>query len=292
MKSYLQKIKTKLHLETPLKAVHLLDGAYEAVVKGQSMDFDELRAYSPGDRRKDIDWKSSARANNLLVKQYVAQKRMPVEFVIDTGLNMKGLAPSGEEKHVVALDAAGLLAYVALNHNDTVGFVTGDSGQTEVSKQTSSPKMVEVVLNEVADGANTASDVSSVVDLLDVSVSSSRARKIVVVISGSVTPDSALSDIIRRTKTKNDLLWVIVEDINPFLPTSNVVDVETKTKLPVFLKKNKKLQQVFETAEQEREKALKVLFEKENVPFVKISSTDTVLDSIISLLLARKHGKY
>ncbi len=82
MTGYVKQIRSKLHLTTPLKALHLLDGAYEAVVKGQSMDFDDLRSYSAGDRRKDIDWKSSARSNTLLVKQYVAQKRMPIEFII------------------------------------------------------------------------------------------------------------------------------------------------------------------------------------------------------------------
>lgn len=290
MKSYLQKIKTKLQLETPLKAVHLLDGAYEAVVKGQSMDFDELRAYSPGDRRKDIDWKSSARSNNLLVKQYVAQKRMPVEFIIDTGLNMVGLAPSGEQKHEIAVEVAGVLAYVALNHNDTIGFTYGDATTVETTTQTSSPKHAEGFLAEIATGNILTKKVSDVTVQLEKSVESAKSRRIIIVISGAITPSAELSDIIQRAKIKHDLLWVIVEDINPFEPATNVVDVETKTKLPLYLKKNKKLKESFLAAELEREKKVKNLFQKEQVPFINISSTATVLDSIIKLLLSRKHG--
>ena len=68
----LTKVKTRMAVHAHRKVRGLLDGAYASVQLGRSMDFFDLREYVPGDEVKDIDWKSSARRGELLVKRFVA----------------------------------------------------------------------------------------------------------------------------------------------------------------------------------------------------------------------------
>ena len=91
-------IKLKVIYLFILLEKHLLDGSYRSIYKGKSMNFDDLREYIPGDNVKDIDWKASSRSKNLLVKQYIAEKKHNVLLVIDTNRKMLGASSKQEIK--------------------------------------------------------------------------------------------------------------------------------------------------------------------------------------------------
>ena len=44
----LTRVKSKMHLTTRRRVLHLLDGQYRSLLRGRSMDFDDLRGYQPG----------------------------------------------------------------------------------------------------------------------------------------------------------------------------------------------------------------------------------------------------
>ena len=62
---YVSKIKFGLKryktIATDKTTSRVLDGSYNSIYKGRSMNFDELREYVPGDDIKDIDWKATSR---------------------------------------------------------------------------------------------------------------------------------------------------------------------------------------------------------------------------------------
>ena len=66
----LQRYKT---IATNRATSRVLDGSYNSIYKGRSMNFDELREYVPGDDIKDIDWKATSRSQKVLVRQYIAE---------------------------------------------------------------------------------------------------------------------------------------------------------------------------------------------------------------------------
>ena len=88
----------------------LLDGQYTAMASGRSLDFDDLRSYVRGDDVKDIDWKSSARSGELLVKRYRAERRHTLAFVVPAGGPLAGAATLTQSKADVVLAAIGVLA--------------------------------------------------------------------------------------------------------------------------------------------------------------------------------------
>ena len=96
----------------------IIDGSYNSIYKGRSMNFDELREYVVGDDIKDMDWKASARSQKLLVRQYIAEKKHNIMLVMDAGKRMLGYANDVQEKSDVALMAAGTLAYMVCDNGD------------------------------------------------------------------------------------------------------------------------------------------------------------------------------
>ena len=117
IQSNLKKYKT---INTNKITTRILDGSYNSVYKGRSMNFDELREYVPGDEIKDMDWKASARGNKLLVRQYIAEKKHNIMLVIDSNCRMLANANDTQDKAEVALLSAGTLAYLVNRNGDYV----------------------------------------------------------------------------------------------------------------------------------------------------------------------------
>ena len=75
---YVSKIKFGLKryktIATDKATSRVLDGSYNSIYKGRSMNFDELREYVPGDDIKDIDWKLHQGARRSLSDSTLPRK--------------------------------------------------------------------------------------------------------------------------------------------------------------------------------------------------------------------------
>lgn len=105
------------------KAVNdILAGEYHSVFKGQGMEFDEVRAYQPGDDIRTIDWNVTARTGHPYVKRYVEEREITVFFLVD--LSSSGSFGSREKlKNEIAAEFCALLAFSAIKNNDKVGLI-------------------------------------------------------------------------------------------------------------------------------------------------------------------------
>ena len=105
------------------KAVNdVLAGEYHSVFKGQGMEFDEVRAYQPGDDIRTIDWNVTARTGHPYVKRYVEEREITVFFLVD--LSASGSFGSGGKlKNEIAAEFCALLAFSAIKNNDKVGLI-------------------------------------------------------------------------------------------------------------------------------------------------------------------------
>jgi uncharacterized protein (DUF58 family) len=105
------------------KAVNdVLAGEYHSVFKGQGMEFDEVRAYQPGDDIRTIDWNVTARTGHPYVKRYVEEREITVFFIVD--LSASGsFGSTGKLKNEIAAEFCALLAFSAIKNNDKVGLI-------------------------------------------------------------------------------------------------------------------------------------------------------------------------
>lgn len=89
---------------------------------GGGGEFEQLREYVEGDSFRDFDWKSTAKRQRPITRVYQQEKSQIVLLAIDAG-RMMGTRLSGLAKLDHAINAALLLAYVALRQGDRVGLV-------------------------------------------------------------------------------------------------------------------------------------------------------------------------
>jgi uncharacterized protein (DUF58 family) len=78
-------------------------------------EFQQHRMYVPGDDVRFVDWKASARAEHIFVKQGEQPKEATVYLLLDCSASMAWGSPP---KSQAALQLALALAYLALSHGD------------------------------------------------------------------------------------------------------------------------------------------------------------------------------
>lgn len=91
-------------------------------LRGRGSEFDRLREYRREDEYRSIDWKATARHTDLISREYVVERNQNVIIVLDCGRGMCN-AEGGISHFDRALNAAILLAYVALRQGDSVGIL-------------------------------------------------------------------------------------------------------------------------------------------------------------------------
>jgi uncharacterized protein (DUF58 family) len=97
-------------------------GDQQSAVKGVGFEFDQLREYQIGDDVRAIDWKSSARMDQVLVKQYIQDRNRVVILAVDISAST---AFGSEEslKSSIMAEIASVLALVANHSKDAVSLL-------------------------------------------------------------------------------------------------------------------------------------------------------------------------
>lgn len=91
-------------------------------LRGRGTEFDRLREYRREDEYRGIDWKATARHQDLISREYVVERNQNILLLLDSGRSMCNEL-DGITHFDRALNAAILLAYVALRQGDTVGIL-------------------------------------------------------------------------------------------------------------------------------------------------------------------------
>jgi uncharacterized protein (DUF58 family) len=117
----LQRIR-RIEIATKRAVQDRLQGQYHSVFKGRGMAFSEVRAYTPGDEVRAIDWNVTARTGHLHVKRFVEERELTVMVLCD----LSGSTDFGSRERTkaeVAAEIAALLAFSAVANGDRVGLV-------------------------------------------------------------------------------------------------------------------------------------------------------------------------
>src|SRR3954465_6056986 len=124
-------------------------GVLQVRRRGEGREFHQLREYRQGDPPRAIDWKATARTGRLIAREYEEEKDQRVLLVIDCGRRMA--SKDGELSHFDhTLNAALLLAHVALRQGDAVGMLTM-GGVSRYCEPRKSVGAVHAILNRAYD---------------------------------------------------------------------------------------------------------------------------------------------
>jgi uncharacterized protein (DUF58 family) len=99
---------------------------------GGDTEFERLRDWHSDDEVNRIDWKATARRDQLTVRDYQINQSQGIVLMLDAGRMMASRAKTvhGDEVSLLdlAIEAALMLAYVAIKQNDRVGLIAYADG--------------------------------------------------------------------------------------------------------------------------------------------------------------------
>ncbi|MGC5013304.1 DUF58 domain-containing protein [Streptosporangium sp. DT93] len=227
---------SRKHLPAKLSRLRELEGQHPSMVRGQGTEFDSLREYVAGDDVRSIDWRATARRNDVVVRTWRPERDRRVLIVLDTGRTSAGrvgIAPvptadvavsrtgrAGEPRVVPgwprldwSMDAALLLAALASRAGDQVDFLAHDrsvrawvagTGRTELlSSLVTTMAPIEAELVE----ADSAGMVAAV-------LSRARRRCLVVVLTdlNPAALEEGLLPVLPRLSSRHLVLLAAVSD--------------------------------------------------------------------------------
>lgn len=117
----------RLHLVAGRKVDSLFAGDYRSAVRGQGMEFEEVREYSPGDDVRHIDWNVTARTGEPFVKVFREERQLTVLLAVDVSGSTRvgsGGRDGRTDRRLQIARVAGGLAYASIRNQDRIGLVT------------------------------------------------------------------------------------------------------------------------------------------------------------------------
>ncbi|HCC38848.1 MAG TPA: DUF58 domain-containing protein [Arthrobacter bacterium] len=287
MASLLKRVKSKMAIFAHRKARGMLDGEYGSVFRGRSLDFDDLRAYIPGDDVRDIDWKASARFGSPLIKRYVAVRRQTVLLIADTGRSMAAESRDGETKKDIAVMALGVVGYLAHRHGDVVGLVCGDGNGTRSIPAKAGEPHLERLLREVDSATGLDSGPSRIEDQLEYVARNVKGRFLLFVVSDEHAADADTEQLLRRLRAQHEVLWLTIRDAvlaGEGHPGQDAFSVADSSVLPAHLAASPAIAVAYAKAAGERDAARQAMLRRTGITQGHVAGSGTVITELFALL--------
>lgn len=278
---YINKIAANLYLNINRKSSCLLDGSYNSIFVGRSMNFDNLREYVVGDNIKDIDWKASTRVNSLLVKQFIAERKHNVYLVFDTNISMNALSKDESKKKDLALYAAGTFSYLVNKNGDFVGAFFNEENKIKFYNLKSGLENIESILTNY-DKIMEKKNVKTLNDTLQFLVNNSKTKAMVVIFTDVSGIDKLDESLLKKLLIKNDVLIFNIEDMP--LKEDLLYDIEDNYLIPDYILKNKSIYVSEKNVKEEVSSRIKMKLKKYGVNNINIDSMDTLAINVIKLV--------
>ncbi len=279
--SYITKIKANISIYASKKTSNILDGAYKSIYKGRSMNFEDLREYVIGDNIKDIDWKASARSGNVLIKQYIAEKKHNIMLVMDTGKKMMADTKEEEAKKDVAIATAGTIAYLANKNGDYVGAIYNKNEEIKFFPFKEGLFNIERILSNYDSDAD-CEDTNNIEKMIDYIKKNIKRKMIIFIITDLQGIDAIKEKQIKDISGMHDVMVINISDAD--MTGESAYDVENNIYIPRLFLQDKKLHELEEKTKNDLYKKKKKMFERTRVSTITVDSEKEITSQIIKLL--------
>lgn len=284
---YINKIKANIYIYSNKKSANILDGTYKSVYKGKSMNFENLREYVINDDVKDIDWKASSRCGNLLVKQFVAEKKHNVLLLVDSGIKMKADTNKNISKKDVSLYTAGTIGYLTVKNGDYVGITYSNNNEIIYKPFKNNLYNLESYLNEynkIIENDNNI-DINKMLEYVYKNI---HKRMIIFVITDIDGINSISERTLKEITNMHDVLCININD--NFMCGEEMYDIENKSYIPKLFLKDKKLNELEKNIRENLINDNLKKLRKNKVSMTTISSNTEITNKLIKLLEEHRYA--
>ena len=251
------------------------------------MNFEDLREYVIGDNIKDIDWKASARSNKILIKQYIAEKKHNILFILDTGKKMQADTIESESKKEVALMTTGTIAYLVNKHGDSVSAIYKGKENIKFFPFQTGLYNIERILN-CYDKEN---DVENDLEILvDYAMKYIKRRMIIFIITDIDGMVSLSEQTLKKISLKHDVMIVNISDA--LMTGINAFDIEQENYIPEYLLEDERLKKAEIEVKNQVYESVKEKLKKYNIMTTTINKQEDIVKDVYKLLERRKNANY
>lgn len=282
---YITKIKANLSIYTKKKTSNILEGSYNSIYKGKSMNFEDLREYVIGDNVKDIDWKASARSNKILIKQYIAEKKHNVLFILDTGKKMLADTKDLESKKEVALMATGTIAYLVDKHGDSVSAIYRAKENIRLFPFKNGLYNIEKILNSYEKEIDSNNNLEELVEYV---LKFIKRRMIVFVVTDIDGMSNISEETLRKLSLLHDVMFINISDA--LMTGYNAFDIDQNSYIPDYILEDEHLKEIELEVKTKIYEETKEKFKKYKIVTTTINQQKNIVNDVFKLLERRKNA--
>ncbi len=304
----------EIQVRTGRQVADVLAGQYVSVFKGQGIEFNEVRPYTPGDDVRTIDWNVTARFGEPYVKRYVEERQLTLMLLADVSAS-QDFGSANRSKRGATAELCALLAFTATRNDDKVGltlfhgdiehYIPARKGKkhalrvvrellahgTEVDSTADFPSKMRrwqmPWFGRRRRGLRTVRQSTSIRGAIDFLMSVTNRRSVCFVVS-----DFFDEDYIRALQTankKHDVIAVLVSDPHetevPSVGLIQLTDAETgQTKLHDL----SHAQQALRIAASQRVDQLEDQFRAAKIDFIHIDAAGSIVDPLAKFFRMRE----
>lgn len=282
---YITKVKANLAIYTKKKTSNILEGSYNSVYKGKSMNFEDLREYVIGDNVKDIDWKASARSNKILIKQYVAEKKHNVLFILDSGKKMLADTRDLDSKKEVALMAVGTIGYLVDKHGDSISAIYNGKKNIKLFPFKTGIYNLEKILNDYEKEIDAQNNLENLINYV---LKFIRRRMIIFIVTDIDGMSNISEETLRKLSLLHDVMFINISDA--FMTGYNAFDVDEEDYIPDYVLEDENLKNIELEIKTKIYEETKEKFKKHKIITTTINKQKDIVNDVFKLLERRKHA--
>ncbi len=258
-----------------------LAGSYASSFRGRGMDFDEVRAYQPGDDIRSMDWRVTARTGRAHTKLYREERERPVFFLVDHSPEMH-FGTRSAFKSVIAAEITALLAWSAGERGDRIGgIIFNGDGHLEL-RPTGGQRGVLRLLKAVIDAPR-----ASHAEPASLSHALARLRHVarpgsqIVILSDFRHLDAAGERHLSYLSKHNDLLAIFIFDaIERELPPPGRYNVSDGRNIFAIDTGGARQRRNYRQQFERRHQAIESLFKRHGVRLFDVATDDDVGEAL------------
>ena len=274
-----------------------LSGDYHSTFKGQGVEFDEVRPYTPGDDVRTIDWNVTAKTGLPYIKRFSEERELTILFLVDVS-GSQGYGSVRRSKMELAAEVTALLALTAIRNQDKIGLILfSDRIVKYIPPRKGRDSVMRLVREVLAaeDSATGGTDIAAALKFLN---GVQKRRAVVFLVSdflrgGERTERTDAADfekLLRATARHHDMVCVPVSDpAERELPDVGLVELEDPEtgELVLVDTSSASVRRRFAAQAAEEGEELRKFFLKTGIDTLSIDTSKPYIDEVRGLFKRR-----
>ncbi|WP_226488744.1 DUF58 domain-containing protein [Pseudomonas sp. B20] len=271
-------------------------GLHHSKLRGRGVDFDQVRVYQAGDDVRSIDWRVTARTQEPHTKLFHEERERPIFILVEQSRRLffgSGLM----FKSVLAAQAAALIGWAALEHNDRVGgLVFGDNEHYEIKPRRSKQSLLQLLNRLVRVNQSLHTEIPPDRDAFGTALR--RAREVlrpgslvIVLCDERALSDAAEQQLSLLSRHSDLLLLPLSDPLDRALPAAGLLRFAERGAQLEIDTLNPELRRAYRQQGEERTARWELLAQKLRVLLMPLSTQAELVEQLREYLNARRPVK-